>query len=219
MTIIRDLGPVIFQYHGWYCVYSTDVHTPDLNLCCPLLSSHILSLLSVHYFIPLIWLLLIFFQTSYLDWHFLFPPLFYRSSSVLGRLALKKIPLEAASVAPKSNDHLKEVEKDEYPTHLSVRISLVSFCFVLFCYVMLLLSHFLIVTLFFYWRYITCQYVIADVHVLSYSFYLTFLTVFISFLHVACYAQPTDETHLYRQRVRWTESLCSGQGARSNAHS
>ena len=44
---------------------------------------------------------------------------------MLGRLALKKVPVERVSVAPKSNDHLKEVEKDEYPTHLSVRITLV----------------------------------------------------------------------------------------------
>ena len=40
---------------------------------------------------------------------------------MLGRLALKKVPLQVKSVAPKNNDHLKEVEKDEYPTHLSVR--------------------------------------------------------------------------------------------------
>jgi hypothetical protein len=64
---------------------------------------------------------------------------------VLGRLALKKVPLEAVSVAPKNNDHLKEVEKDEYPTHLSVRITPVLLCFVL-----LSLSHLLIVTLIFF---------------------------------------------------------------------
>ena len=55
---------------------------------------------------------------------------------MLGRLALKKVPLEAVSVAPKNNDHLKEVEKDEYPTHLSVRITPVLFYFVV-CFAVL----------------------------------------------------------------------------------
>lgn len=133
---------------------------------------------------------------------------------MLGRLALKKVPLEAVSVAPKNNDHLKEVEKDEYPTHLSVRITAVLFCFVE------PLPHPLLVVTTTFLLNLNCLFVHDSYSARAKSLPLSYFSNhFFSFSHVAYHAHPTDETHLHRQRIRWTESLCSGQGARCHAHS
>jgi hypothetical protein len=100
---------------------------------------------------------------------------------VLGRLALKKVPLEAVSVAPKNNDHLKEVEKDEYPTHLSVRITLFLPRIALFCCVITSPfpdSHSSSYML----NNISFKYVIAIVHVLSYYCCHSFLNLLLLLL-------------------------------------